>query len=320
MSTTTVRETRPALRPAEPGSGRARLLARVERVLACPQCHRGLSSQPGEVALKCPACGTLGQTRDERFEFAEVAADAVASDWLNRIKEVFNRRLSRFYPLAIKVLSPVLVRRLVPRFLATFDLDRQLVADLGCGTSRYGDRVVCVDGCGYDNVHVVSLLEQLPLANGSLDGVFSIAVLEHVTDPAAHVAEIYRVLKPGGRVLCYVPFMAAFHASPYDYQRWTIRGLAQLFADFETIDIGVGAGPTSGLLWVFQEWLALTLSFGSQRLYRVLVPLTWILSPLKLLDLLLAHHPQAHIIASAHYIEARKPGRADTAPGSPASA
>jgi hypothetical protein len=61
------------------------------------------------------------------------------------------------------------------------------------------------------------------------------------------------------------------------------------------------------MLWVLQEWLAMVLSFGSKRLYRLVLPLTWLLSPLKLLDLLLVHHPMAAQVASGFVIEVRKP-------------
>ena len=126
-------------------------------------------------------------------------------------------------------------------------------------------------------------------------------------NPAAHLAEIRRVLAPGGRLLCFVPFMQPFHASPYDYQRYTDVGLREQFHGFEVLSVRVGAGPTSGLIWVLQEWLAMVLSFGSARVYRALAPLTWILSPFKLLDLLLVRHPAASVIASGFVIEVRKP-------------
>ncbi|WP_426510822.1 hypothetical protein ACPPVO_09355 [Dactylosporangium sp. McL0621] len=48
------------------------------------------------------------------------------------------------------------------------------------------------------------------------------------------------------------------------------------------------------------------LSFGSRRLYRAILPLTWVLSPLKLLDLLLVHRPMASAAASGFVIEVRK--------------
>jgi len=196
---------------------------------------------------------------------------------------------------------------IVRPFLRTFDLDRDLVADLGAGTHRHDPRVLCVDGGSYQNVNIVTDLRKLPLADGSLSGAMSVAVLEHVPDPANHIAEIRRVLAPGGRLMCFVPFMQPFHASPYDFQRYTQVGLAEQFPGFEVLSVTVGSGPTSGMLWVLQEWLAMVLSFGSMRLYRALVPLTWILSPLKVFDLLLARHPAAPVIASGFTIEVRKP-------------
>ncbi|MEU7873858.1 methyltransferase domain-containing protein [Dactylosporangium sp. NPDC049140] len=125
-------------------------------------------------------------------------------------------------------------------FLRSFDLDRELVADFGCGTHRRDERVVCMDGGSYGNVDIVAdlrrlplagdslaggisiaVLRRLPLAGDSLAGGISIAVLEHVPDPAVHIAEMHRVLRPGGRMLVFVPFMQPFHASPYDFQRYT---------------------------------------------------------------------------------------------------
>lgn len=245
------------------------------------------------------------------MHFGGFADAELRADPLNRIKEVAKRRLGRLYPLAIDMLSPVLIRRFVRPFLASFDLDRQLVVDLGAGTHRYDPRVPCVDGAAYGNVDLVCDLRTLPLADDSVAGIVSVAVLEHVPDPDEHVAEMRRVLAPGGRVLCYVPFVSPFHASPHDYQRYTDAGLRTLFRDFEVISVEIGAGPTSGLLWVLQEWLALALSLGSRRLYRALVPLMWLLSPLKLFDLALARHPEAGVVASAFVVQARKPAGQD---------
>lgn len=243
----------------------------------------------------------------ERFDFGGIEDDGGQSDWLDRVKGQAKKRLGRFYPLAIGALAPVFDDGRIAPFLAGFDLERDLVCDLGAGTNNYGDKVVCVDGYGYETVHLVADLGSLPIADASLDGVLSQAVLEHVPDPAAHVAEMFRVLKPGGRLLCFFPFMQGFHASPHDYSRVTQPGLRRLFDAFEIDDIFVAGGPTSGMLWTLQEWLAIAGSFGSERLYRALVPLTWVLSPLKYLDIVLIKHPAAHVIASGFTIVARKP-------------
>jgi SAM-dependent methyltransferase len=273
-------------------------------VLVCPACRTRIDAD-----LTCESCGTAGKWRtDTQLDFGGFADEELRSDPLNRLKEAVKRRFGRIYPAAINTLSPVRNSSSIVRpFLRTFDLDRELVADLGAGTHRHDPRVLCVDGGSYQNVNIVTDLRKLPLADGSLSGAMSVAVLEHVPDPAAHIAEIRRVLAPGGRLMCFVPFMQPFHASPYDFQRYTQVGLAEQFPGFEVLSVTVGSGPTSGMLWVLQEWLAMVLSFGSMRLYRALVPLTWILSPLKILDLLLARHPAAPVIASGFTIEVRKP-------------
>ena len=278
-------------------------IKRLEAALACPRCHQPLSEP-----LTCLTCDEQGRLEGERVHFGGFTETALRDDPLNRLKEAAKQRLGRLYPLAIDALSPVLDRNFVKPFLASFDLDRDLVADLGSGTNRYDERILCFDGGTYANIDLVCDLRTLPISDNALSGVVSVAVLEHVADPQAHVAEMHRVLAPGGRVLCFVPFMQPFHASPHDYQRYTQAGLATLFNQFEVLSVEVGAGPTSSLIWVLQEWLAMVLSFGSRRLYRALVPLMWILSPLKLLDLLLARHPAAPILASGFVVEARKRG------------
>jgi SAM-dependent methyltransferase len=287
-------------------TGQSSRLDRLASVLVCPTCHVKLGTD-----LVCLTCGTAGERVDNQLRFGGFEDEELRSDPLNRVKEMVKQRFGRIYPLAINVLSPVQTIRFVQPFLRSFDLDQQLVADLGSGTHRRDPRIVCVDGGTYDEVDIVTDLRRLPLADGSLAGAVSLAVLEHVPDPPAHLAEIRRVLMPGGRLLCYVPFMAPFHASPSDYLRWTEVGIREQFRGFDVLDVRVGAGPTSGMLWVLQEWLAMVLSFGSARLYRALVPLTWVLSPLKLLDLILVRHPAAAVIASGFVIEVRKPTGTD---------
>ncbi len=270
--------------------------------MVCPACRGPLDAE-----LTCRSCGIAGARFGNQLRFAGFADEELRTDPLNRLKEVAKRRFGRLYPTAINVLSPVLTTRFIKPFLRSFDLDRELVADLGSGTHRRDPRILCVDGASYDEVDIVTDLSSLPIADDTLSGAISIAVLEHVTDLQAHLTEYRRVLRPGGRLLCYVPFIVPFHASPSDYQRYTRVGLAEQFHGYEVLSVKVGAGPTSGMLWVLQEWLAMLLSFGSARLYRILVPLTWVLSPLKLLDLLLARHPAAEVIASGFVIEVRKP-------------
>ncbi|MGQ0732807.1 MAG: class I SAM-dependent methyltransferase [Acidobacteriota bacterium] len=50
-------------------------------------------------------------------------------------------------------------------------------------------------------------LMSLSFPDGSFDTVLSFDVLEHVPDPAPALAEVLRVLRPGGRFLFTVPFL-----------------------------------------------------------------------------------------------------------------
>jgi SAM-dependent methyltransferase len=296
-----------AHRSSPPTDKRQRLLARIAEVLVCPQCRHALELDPHQGALlRCRVCGSTARRNAARFDFGGLDSEALSRDWLDRTKGRAKRLLGGCYPLAIHMLSPVLGTRFLRPFLGSFDLQRELVADLGSGAGGGHDDVVCVDGVAYDAVHVVCDLDRLPFRTGSLAGIVSVAVLEHMAEPERQVAEMKRALKPGGRLLCYVPFIQGYHASPDDYRRFTRTGLRELFADFEIVDVRVGAGPTSGMLWIVQEWLAMVLSLGSLTLYRLILPLMWILSPIKLLDLVLSRHPAAGVIASAFVVEARK--------------
>jgi SAM-dependent methyltransferase len=59
-------------------------------------------------------------------------------------------------------------------------------------------------------LHVaVATGEKLPLPRASFDKAFCNHMLEHVLDDAAVVQELYRVLRPGGRVLIGVPLALA---------------------------------------------------------------------------------------------------------------
>ncbi len=49
------------------------------------------------------------------------------------------------------------------------------------------------------------LAEALPFADSAFDGVFCLDVLHHAASQAAMLAEMTRVLRPGGRLLCVEP-------------------------------------------------------------------------------------------------------------------
>jgi SAM-dependent methyltransferase len=75
------------------------------------------------------------------------------------------------------------------------------------------------------------------------------AVLEHVLSPAEVVAEIHRVLKPGGLVYAETPFMQQVHEGAWDFTRFTDSGHRWLFRGFTLIDSGTVLGAGTALVW-----------------------------------------------------------------------
>ncbi len=76
-------------------------------------------------------------------------------------------------------------------------------------------------------------IHKLSFADSSIDGLFCMAVLEHVYDPKRAAEEICRVLKPGAVGLLYVPYLYRYHATVTkdyrDYYRYSKDGIAYLF-------------------------------------------------------------------------------------------
>lgn len=65
---------------------------------------------------------------------------------------------------------------------------------------------------------------RLPFPSSSVDAVVCLETLEHVGDFERSLAEIARVLKPGGRAFLSMPFLYPVHDAPFDHTRLTEHG------------------------------------------------------------------------------------------------
>jgi SAM-dependent methyltransferase len=80
------------------------------------------------------------------------------------------------------------------------------------------------------SVDVLAAADNLPFEDGSYECIICTEVLEHCPHPTAVVKEMYRVLKPGGKVFLTTPFLVPLHEMPYDFFRYTptsLKGMAE---------------------------------------------------------------------------------------------
>ena len=118
-----------------------------------------------------------------------------------------------------------------------------LLLDVGCGRKPYhalfSDSVSHYWGVDYPVTMVNSYRSatqadafadclQLPFQDRSFDTVLNTQVLEHVPDPQRLIAEMSRVLKPGGVLILSAPMTWPLHEEPFDFYRYTTHGLKSL--------------------------------------------------------------------------------------------
>lgn len=80
-------------------------------------------------------------------------------------------------------------------------------------------------------------IKNIPVPDGSFDGIILSEVLEHVPEPELVLEEVYRILKVGGTALICTPFLFHIHADPQDFGRYTDSWMRNRLGDigFDTI-------------------------------------------------------------------------------------
>jgi SAM-dependent methyltransferase len=132
------------------------------------------------------------------------------------------------------------IDRAVGRFAASLPAGAR-VLDAGAGEARHrsafaGFRYWGVDLAigdatwDYGGLDALADLCALPFPDATFDAAIHIVTLEHLAEPARALAELARVLVPGGRVLLVAPQDWEIHQAPHDYFRYTRYGLAHLLA------------------------------------------------------------------------------------------
>ncbi|MEQ1500198.1 MAG: class I SAM-dependent methyltransferase [Parcubacteria group bacterium] len=138
-----------------------------------------------------------------------------------------------------------------------------LVLDVGGGepfTKWLSEYKGIFDKCDYKTMDydrstspdIVGDIHNIPLQNDTVDAIICNCVLEHVENPILAVKEMYRVLKPGGKVFVHVPSIYPYHARKGhypDYWRFFDDTIEVLFKEFKVVEMQKRGGYFKALMF-----------------------------------------------------------------------
>ncbi len=167
------------------------------------------------------------------------------------------------------------------------------ILDSGAGQCPYrrffqGKKYVSIDFAlgektwDYTHLDVIGSVDSLPFVSNSFDAVLSTQVLEHVPEPGCIISEMYRILRPGGRVYLSAPQGFGEHQQPFDFFRFTQFGLRYLLEKngFRIVTIQPRGGYFTFMavmsMWVYHYLFP----SGRQRWVK------WMLAPAQLISAL----------------------------------
>lgn len=136
------------------------------------------------------------------------------------IKDFYDNPIGQHYQQALR------------QWVSEHHLQHGRVLEIGSGSGMFQDLVddyVAIDIAASSGAYIrksfsAASASALPFASASFDGVWSVWVLEHVPEPEAMLAEIVRVLKPGGVLF----LVAAWDVAPWVAQGYDVRPFASL--------------------------------------------------------------------------------------------
>lgn len=115
----------------------------------------------------------------------------------------------------------------VRHFVDTFDLGQKRCLEVGAGNGAFQNVVQDYTGIDltqatahrYQKPFSVASATDLPFPDSSYDAIWTLAVLEHVPNPERALAEMRRVLRPGGLLL----LAPAWQCRPWKAQGYEVR-------------------------------------------------------------------------------------------------
>jgi len=165
---------------------------------------------------------------------------------INRINRSRNKKGAVLRP---KILEFVYERDLFYEGMNTIAQENAILLDVG-GRSSYFKRLASVQHLFITKnvqylvldiiidrgLHLQADAHNLPIRDNAIDAIIIHSVLEHVHEPIRVMGDLYRVMKNGGNMFGYVPFLYPYHGEP-DLWRMTGDGLLYLLKSFKSVKV-----------------------------------------------------------------------------------
>lgn len=208
----------------------------LAHLLQCARCgSQALEFEPS--ALKCQNCDAVYPTKNNIPVFVDD-------------------------PDSVKILPPDHVSNAIHSYV--FEWLKQLdgyVLNIGAGATQTKlSNVIEMEYAIFKNTDVVADAHHLPFRDESFEAVIAFNVFEHLHDPNRAASEIFRVLKPGGKVIIHTAFLQPLHEEPFHFFNATKYGVMKWFSEFDIqlCQVSENFNPAFTIAWLSSELLRVT--------------------------------------------------------------
>jgi glycosyltransferase involved in cell wall biosynthesis/SAM-dependent methyltransferase len=143
-----------------------------------------------------------------------------------------------------------------------------LVLNLSAGgTAQQFNNVLEAEAAVFRHTDILVDAHRLPFADGAFAAILVMNAFEHYREPKRVAGELFRVLRPGGKILVHTAFLQPLHEKPWHFYNCTRYGLEEWFKDFETerLHVSHNFSPGHSISWLASECeLALRRHFSTK--------------------------------------------------------